>query len=172
VDAWGVYPGGRVLFVHGADYQPEIINADGSRKRLAPLPFPLLPVTDADRARHLKEIATQLEQMLGRELAGGAGKGGRIPRVEAEPPATWPSHMPPLRDPVIRIDSRQRAWVLVTDPAQGTGDRYDLLDANGRRVDAVRLPRGVRLAGMGSGVLYAVREDEDGLLHLLRYPLP
>lgn len=170
VDAWGVFPDGRVLFIHGANYQPEIINADGTRTRAAPVSFASLPVTDADRARHLKDVAAQLERMLGQELAGG--RAATMPRVEAEPPATWPTHMPPLRDAHIRIDSRQRAWVFVTDPAQGTGARYDLLNSNGRRVDAVRLPKGVRLVGMGRGVFYGVREDEDGLLHLLRYPLP
>jgi hypothetical protein len=60
----------------------------------------------------------------------------------------------------------------VADAATATGDRFDLLDANGRRLQAVRLPEGMRLVGMGKEVLYLTKEDEDGLLHLLRYPLP
>jgi hypothetical protein len=169
-DAWGVFPDGRVLFVHGATYRPEIIHPDGTRSRAAPVSFTPVPVTESDRARHLRDAAAELERRLAREFAGG--KGGTMPRVEAEPPAAWPSQMPPVRDPVIRIDSRQRAWVLVVDPARGAGDRYDLLDANGRRVDTVRLPEHVRLVGLGRGVLYGAREDDDGLLHLQRYPLP
>jgi hypothetical protein len=169
-DAWGVFPDGRVLFVHGATYRPEIIHADGTRTQAAPVLFTPVPVTALDRTRHLREAVVELERRLAREFAGS--RGGTMPRVEAEPPDTWPAHMPPVRDPVIRVDSRQRAWVLVADPARAAGDRYDLLDANGRRVDVVRLPERVHVVGVGRGVLYAAHEDEDGLLHLRRYPLP
>ena len=61
---------------------------------------------------------------------------------------------------------------MVHDVSRASGDRYDLLDATGRRVDAIRLPAGVKLLAMGRTVIYATREDGDGLVHLLRYPLP
>jgi hypothetical protein len=170
LDAWGVFPDGRVLFVHGATYQPEIIQPDGSRHRAASVPFTALAVTGADRVHHLTEAANELTRRLKRELS--SGRGGTMPRVEAEPPSAWPSHLPPLRDPVIWIDSRQRGWVRVVDPERKAGDRYDLLDSSGRRIGTLRLPDRVLLVGMGRGVFYGAREDDDGLLHLQRYPLP
>lgn len=170
VDAWGVFPDGRVLFIHGASYEPEIIAVNGTRQRAAKVPFTPLPVTAADRARHLRETAAELKKRLGNELAGS--RSGSMPMVVPEGPEQWPATQPPIRDALIRIDSKLRAWVAVADAAAATGDRYDLLDANGRRVDAVRLPAGVRLVGMGKGVLYVTKEDDDGLQHLLRYPLP
>lgn len=168
-DAWGVFPDGRVLFVHGSKYEPEIIRLDGTRTRAAAIPFDPIAIGSSEKDRHLREAAVELERMLRRELGRGPGT---MPRIEPEPPASWPDVKPPIRDANIRIDSRQRAWVMVHDRMDATGDRYDLVGADGRRIDAVRLPSGVRLVGMGKGVVYAVREDEDGLQHLQRYPLP
>ena len=72
-----------------------------------------------------------------------------------------------LPGPKIRIEK------FANDKVQlRAGDRFDLLNAQGKRIDALRLPAQVTLVGMGRGVFYATREDEDGLLHLLRYPLP
>ena len=95
-----------------------------------------------------------------------------MPRIEAVEPERWPSQLPPVRATTMLVDSRQRAWLLVHDDSRATGDRYDLLDASGKRIDAIRLPAGVKLLGMGRGVFYATREDGDGLVHLLRFPLP
>ena len=119
-------------------------------------------------ATHLFAEPGALAQVA--SLAGG--RGGAIPTVEALPPDRWPSHLPPIRSETIHVDSRGRAWVLVNDPDRLDGDRHDLLDATGRRVATVRLPAGVRLLGMGRGVLYTTSENSDGLVHLSRYPLP
>lgn len=170
ITAWGVFPDGRVLIVHGADYRPEIVGLDGTRLKAAAVPFTSVPVTASDKARHLQETTAELKRRLIGELAGGPG--GKMPRLEAGSPEQWPAMMPPLRSPTIPVDSRGRAWVMVTDPLRAAGDRFDLLDAQGKRIDAIRLPPQVTLVGMGRGVFYATREDEDGLLHLLRYPLP
>lgn len=168
-DAWGVFPDGRVLFIHGADYVPEVIRPDGTRMRAAAIPFERVTVGAVEKDQHLKEAAAELERMLRRELGRGSGT---MPRIEAEPPAAWPAVMPPIRDAHVRVDSRRRAWVLIREGGTPAGDRYDLLDADGRRIDAIRLPAGMRLVGMGKDVLYLTREDGDGLQYLRRYPLP
>ena len=170
VTGWGVFPDGRLLVVHGADYRPEIFNLDGSRSQASAIAYAPTAVTAADKARHLQETVTEMKRRLSGELAAGAG--GKMPRLQAGAPDQWPAMLPPLRSPTIHVDSRGRAWVLVTDPARAAGDRFDLLNAQGKRIDALRLPAQVTLVGMGRGVFYATREDEDGLLHLLRYPLP
>lgn len=168
--AWAVLPDGVVLLIHGDSYTPEVVRPDGTRKRAASLPFVRVPVDAAARAAHLAETAAAMERMLGQELRGRGG--GVMPRIEAEPPATWPAHRPPLESDTVHVDSRRRVWVRVVDAAPATGDRYDLLDAAGARVDAIRLPRGMRLVAMGAETLYATREDANGLIQLLRYPLP
>jgi hypothetical protein len=166
-NAWGVFPDGRVLFIHGERYQPEIILPDGTRRLAAVVPFPSIPVTAKDKDNLMK---THREQVGRMRIA--APPGATPPRFEAAEPERWQTHMPPLLSDVVRVDSRARAWVRVSDRDPDAGERYDLLDAEGKRVDAVRLPRGLTLVAMGAGVFYATREDEDGLVYLRRFALP
>lgn len=161
--AWGVFSDGRVLVIHGDRYQPESIAGDGTRRRRAPIAYEPIPVTASDRQAHI----AQVRGMMAR--ASGAS-GSQSPEVLE--PERWQTHMPVLKSEYLRIDSRGRAWAHVSDADATNGERYDLLDANGRRVDAIVFPKGVTLVGMGRGVLYASRADEDGLLFLQRYRLP
>lgn len=64
------------------------------------------------------------------------------------------------------------AWVRRHRPAAAAEVRYDLFDGAGRLVHQVELPAGRRLVGLGTGTVYTVREDEDGLQWLERYQFP
>lgn len=167
LDAWAVFPDGRVLLIRGADYVPEIIRPDRSRVRAAAIPHTRLPLTAADKEASMKQARAQAAGMR-----MPAPPGGAPPRFEAVEPAEWQATLPPLASTTIRVDSRARAWVHVRERDAAAGERYDLLDADGRLVDAIRLPKGLKLIAMGKGVLYGTREDEDGLIYLVRLPLP
>lgn len=167
--AWAAFRDGRVLLLHGETYTPELVPPRGRPVRGASIAYDRVPVTAADREAHLAETAAAMERMLGRELQG---RGGVMPRVVAEPPEAWPATLPPIGSDTVFVDSRARAWVRRSGPSSRTQERYDLLDGDGRRVDAIRLPRGARLVAMGEGVLYTAREDADGLVRLRRHPLP
>jgi hypothetical protein len=169
-DAWGVFPDGRVLVIHGATYTPEVILPDGSRKRAAAIPFARIAITAKDREDHMRQQREQMDRGAA-AMRAEAGPGGAS-RIELLEPEKWQSHKPALLGDLIRVDTRSRAWVRVIDRDLEAGERYDLLDRDGRLVDAVRMPKGVRLVGMGRGVLYGAREDEDGLVHLQRFALP
>lgn len=166
-NAWGVFPDGRMIFIHGERYQPEIIMPDGTRRLAAPLPYASVPVTAKDKDDHMKAHRAQVARMRITPPPGTPA-----PRFDGAEPEKWPTHMPPILSDVVRVDSRSRAWVRVSDWDPDAGERYDLLDVEGKRVDAVRLPKGTKLVGLGKGSLYATREDEDGLVYLQRYPLP
>jgi hypothetical protein len=169
-DAWGVFADGSVLVVRGGAYVPEVVRPDGRRQRAEPVPHVRVPVTAADRATHIKEMEQRMARMgamLGAELRGGAASG-----VEVVPPDPWQSHHPPVLSTRIPVDSKGRAWVHAMDADRASGERYDLLDGDGRLLEAIRLPKGEKLVAMGRGVLYTTREDGDGLLYLRRYPLP
>ncbi len=168
-DAWGVFPDGSVLVVRGAGYVPEVVRPDGSRFVAVPVPYARVPVTAADRAAHLKDIEGRMGRM---GAMVSAELGAKVSGVEVLPPDPWQEHHPALLDTRIPVDSRGRAWVHAIDRDRAAGERYDLLDAQGRPVDAVRLPKGMKLVAMGKGVVYLTREDEDGLLYLRRYALP
>jgi hypothetical protein len=167
LDAWTVFPDGRVLVVRGADYRPEIIGRDRKRTAAPPVPHTRLEVTAADREAHMKQARAQ---SAGLRMPAPAG--GTPPRFETVEPEQWQTHLPPLASTTIRVDSRSRAWVHVRERDMEAGERYDLLDVEGRRVDIVRLPKGSKLVAMGRNVLYTTREDADGLTYLQRFPLP
>jgi hypothetical protein len=70
------------------------------------------------------------------------------------------------------VDSKLRAWVPVLRRPADAGERFELLDADGRYLDSVVLPKDVTLLGFGRGVAYTQKKDEDELLWLQRHPLP
>jgi hypothetical protein len=169
VDAWGVFADGRILFVRGDGYQPEIVLADGTRRRAAAIGYAAVPVTSAMRRAHVAAVVREMERRLRREASGGATV--TMPRVEGVEPETWPTQLPPIASSTILVDALQRAWVQLTD-ADVSRPRYDLLDREGRRVAAFRLPAGGRLVALGRESLYVTVEDADGLLELRRYAMP
>lgn len=122
-------------------------------------------VSDADRKEQMDRLGDMMSRMS-RGMPGGQGGGAQI-----EEPEKWEEFLPPLEGSAY-VDSRSRAWVAVVDAGRQAGARFDLFDADGRRIGAVRMPKGVKLVGMGNGVLYATREDADGLIWLQRYALP
>jgi hypothetical protein len=169
-DAWGVFPDGRVMVVRGVNYVPEIFLPNGTRRTAAALPFPRVPVTAADRTKMMDDTRKAMEEgmNLGRAMAGNQP----MPRFEVIEPDPWQSHKPPLAGTVVLVDPRDRAWVPVLRREVGLGERFDLLDADGKWLDAVTLPKDVTLIGFGRNVVYSTRKDSDDLLWLQRHPLP
>lgn len=164
-DAWTVFPDGRVLVLRGARYEPEVIRPDGSRQSLPAVSHAPARVSEADRKKQTDRLRDMMSRMS-RGMPGGQGGGAEI-----EEPEEWEEFLPPLEGTTF-VDSRARAWIAIVDAGRDAGTRYDLFDADGRRVDSVRMPKEIKLIGMGNGFLYATREDADGLIYLQRYELP
>ncbi|MHB1297517.1 MAG: hypothetical protein ACYC0B_03215 [Gemmatimonadaceae bacterium] len=172
LDAWGVFPDGRVLIVRGNTYTPEIHLADGTKRMAPAIAFPSVRVTADDRKKLMDELRAGIEKAMAgaRGMAADAPSGFQMPKIELVEPE-WQTHKPPLAGTVILVDGKNRAWV----PALGatpTAVRFDLLDAEGRAVDAIALADGAALLGFGKGVLYVSRKDADDLLYVQRYALP
>ena len=170
MDAWGVFPDGRVMIVRGERYLPQIYLPDGTHRTATALPFPRIAVTAADRTKLMDETRKGMEEgmNLGRAMSGGAP----MPRFELLEPEQWQTHKPPLSATVILVDSKLRAWVSVLRRGNDPGERFDLLDADGKLLETILLPKDVTLLGFGRGVVYTQRKDEDELLWLRRHPLP
>lgn len=169
-DAWGVYPDGRVIVVRGRNYVPEFFPAGGGAvRRAAALPYAQMPVTTADKRMIMDSVQRAMEEGM-RQAAGMGAGAGQMPRVELLEPETWQTQRPAITGDQIKIDPRGRAWVPVLD--RTPGQRYDLLDAEGRVVDAIKLPAKVNLLGFGTNSVYTARVDEDDLMYIRRHPLP
>jgi hypothetical protein len=169
-DAWGVFPDGRVMVVRGDRYVPELILPNGTRRSGPAIPVTAVAVTATDRAQMMEESRRAMAE--GMNAARSFSRGQPLPSFEIKEPQPWQSVKPPIAGQVILIDSRLRAWVPVTKRAGDVGERFDLLDAEGRLLDTVVLPKDVTLLGFGDGVLYTTRKDADDLLWVRRHPLP
>lgn len=173
-DAFGVLRDGTVILVRGASYSPEIIDAAGGRRRGAPIAHQRVRLT-VDEARRIADSTSHLMRgLLTMSLARLPLRSGTVP---PEPryaiPDPLPEIWPVLMSDELPVDARDRVWVAVRDSLLASaGQRYDLLDRDGRWSRAVRIPLGLELVGFGRSVVFVARRDADGLLWLRRYPLP
>jgi hypothetical protein len=167
-DPWGVFSDGSAIVVRADTYTPESIDRTGTRLGAAPIPFVSVRVSERDREEHLDSLRGVYRD------ARVTTRDGSPPRITANVlgPDTWQEFHPPVLGERIAVDSRERAWVHRLDARRADGERYDLLDRNGRFIDAIRLPKGTKFVAMGTNVWYGTREDEDGLVYLQRFPLP
>jgi hypothetical protein len=169
-DAWGNYPDGRVIVVRAKGYVPEIVGLDGRVRRGASLPYARLAITAADKRQMMDSVKRTLDEGMRQAAGAGMTGGQQMPRFELVEPNPWQTEKPPFTSDRILIDPRGRAWVPVVD--RTPGQRYDLLDGEGRVVDAIKLPVKVSLLGFGAGSVYTARTDEDDLMYIRRHPLP
>lgn len=168
-DIWGVFPDGRVMLLRADGYVPEIVLPNGTRRRAAALPYPRLPVTDADKRTMMDSVRKALDEGL-RQAAGMVPAGATMPRFELVEPEPWQTEKPPFTGDRILVDGRGRAWVPVLD--RTPGQRYDILSADGAILDAIKLPPKVHLLGFGASGMYTALRDDDDLLVIRRHPLP
>lgn len=168
-DIWGVFPDGRVMVLRADGYVPEIVLPNGQRRRAAALPYLRLPVTEADKKTMMDSVQKALDEGL-RQAAGMVPSNAQMPRFELVPPEPWQTEKPPFTGDRILVDSRGRAWVPVVD--RTPGQRYDILNADGAIVDAIKLPPRVQLLGFGASGMYTALRDEDDLLVIRRHALP
>jgi hypothetical protein len=168
-DIWGVFPDGRVMMLRANGYVPEIVMPNGQRRRAAALPYPRLPVTEADKRTMMDSVRKAIDEGI-RQSAGMVPAGTQMPRFDLVEPEPWQTEKPPFTGQVILVDARGRAWVPVVD--RTPGQRYDLLNADGAIVDAIKFPPRVHLLGFGASGMYTALRDEDDLLVIRRHPLP
>jgi hypothetical protein len=173
-DGFAVFSDGRVLILRGATYTPELHDPDGSVRRAEPVVHQRVTLTDVDIRIVMDSMQRMTSASMASVLAQMPGNGGKAaPSFEYVAPDPAPEFWPLLQEESIPVDRRDRAWVPVRDSLMTSlGQRYDLLDRDGRWVAAVRVPRPMVLVGFGRQAVYAARRDGDDLLWLGRYPLP
>lgn len=171
-DEWTVTPEGRVAVARVGDYHVEWLGA-GAPVRGAPVRHEPLKVAAADKQLFLEGMRTSRNRIT--VNVGGAGPaGGRNNQDNGTPQMTekdfdWPEVKPPFPTRALQFAPEGQLWVTRSTSARDSTPVYDLFDAGGKLTGRVTLPLGRRLVGMGKGVVYAVRTDEDGLQWLERY---
>lgn len=172
-DAWVVTPGGTVRVVRHAPFRVERRGSDGRWQRGPILEATPRPVTLEDKQRFVREFAAS-SPTSGRGPDGGMG---RTPLPDARQVARqveiteWATVHPPFDASGVLAAPNDHLWVLrETDRTRPA--RYDVFDAEGRRVREVTLPAGRRVALVTARGVYVVRETDDGEQYLERFALP
>lgn len=173
-DEWVVTPDGRVAVLRASDYRLDWVAP--TRSSGPANPWTRLKVSEGHKQqwRESQKNATALmiTNNNGRTTtqAGSPGVGG----IGIPEPTDWPEYMPPFLgagQSVLAAPNGQ-VWVARTREARDDVPTYDVLDATGKVVQRVALPVRTRVVGFGSGVVYAVRSDEDDLQYVQRFRMP
>jgi hypothetical protein len=169
-DEWAVAPDGRVAVLRAGDYHVEWISPNGQKTVGAPIKYERLKVTEAHRAEwregRKNSIGIMMRNENGRMSAQAVPGGG----AGAPEPTDWPEYLPPFLGDPAQVAPNGQLWVRRTAPA-GAPPTYDVIDAAGKLVNHVVLPKKTRLVAFGNGVVYLVRMDDDDLQYLGRYRL-
>jgi hypothetical protein len=172
-DAWAVTQAGEVFVVRSGDYHIERVTRDGNLVVGPPIEYPVLPVTHDDKYAYV------LWNTLSSPI-GGRGEGMMHQPAEWSEPAyieemiannEFAEVKPPFVPGSAWTTLEGELWVQRSMPF-GKPITYDVFDDQATRVKQVALPEGRRLLGFGTGVLYAVVEDADGLQTIERYRRP
>jgi hypothetical protein len=157
------------MILRAEGYVSEIVQANLTRRRAAGLPYPRLPVTAGDRRAMMDSVLRAIDEGL-RQMAGAVPAGRQLPKFTLVEPEPWQTEKPAFTGDRVLVDPRGLAWVPVVD--RTPGQRYDILNADGIVVDAVKLPPRVQLLGFGAQTVYTAYRDEDDLLFIRRHALP
>lgn len=173
-DGWAVRPDGAVYLVRAGDYHVEVLQADGTLRRGAPVATRPVPITTAEKEEYAADqqrtggISIGIEMTNGqRSVSMNRGRANRS-AIDGLP---WPEAKPAFNAGSVWVDARGRLWVNRFQRA-GEPWRYDLFDPAGRLVASVRMPEDRRVVGMGATSVYLARFDADDLQYLERYALP
>lgn len=163
-DDWAVGPDGRVAIVRNQDeYRLDWVGPDGILLEGRPVEAyrPIRVTNDDERAFE------EGRSGLGR----GTARMGSDP-TPRPPPIDIPRDFPPAKLGRIWVTWDGRAIVERHQHLDEEQPLFDLFDAHGRRVGSFRLPGAREIVGTGPSGVFAVREDELGLLWLEQYSLP
>ncbi|MEO6444891.1 MAG: hypothetical protein ABIZ91_06580 [Gemmatimonadaceae bacterium] len=166
-DEWTVTPDGRVAVLRAPEYRVDWYGPNG-KSSSAPIAYEKLKVTEKHKAQWRESRKSQVAMMVQMEN-GRRSVSTSAPSATAPDPGDWPDVMPPFLDISVLPAPNGLLWVARTrEPNDNTPD-YDVIDASGKVTMRVELPPRTRLVGVGNGVIYTVRMDEDDLQYLQRF---
>ncbi len=172
-DDWAVAEDGSVAVVRAEGYQVEWIAPEGTRVIGPPNPVRPARIGRAEQEQWFSEFLTGEIAVGIRRSADGSRHVSFRRGSSSRPPADlnaydWPDRLPPFRAKRTRVSPVGEVWVERYLPV-GSPPLVDIFDRAGEKVAEIELPVRRRLAGFGTGLVYLVRTDDDGLEWLERY---
>jgi hypothetical protein len=157
------YPDGWVAIVRINPFRVDWRSPDGRWTLGAPLPVPVLRMTDREKRASLARTAAS--------VAANPSNTPLPPQLRT-PDDDWPDVMPPYIQGDI-IGSPDGDVILRRQPsADHPGMAYYVIDRRGRLLGTIAVRDNERLFASGARSVYVVETDADGLKHIRRHPWP
>ncbi len=181
-DVVAVAHDGWVAIVRGQPFRVEWIQPGGQHTVGPLIVHEPIRVTAAERRAFL-DAQVVPGQIIVRGAPGARAaplppSRGNVRPGERPPPAgfddaslKWPTHKPPFLSNAALMGADSRLWVLRTAPHTDAIPHYDVFDRRGQLVLRVDLPPHTRLVGLGAGIVFVARTDDQDLQYLQRYRL-
>lgn len=166
-DEWAVTPDGRVAVLRSPEYRVEWYGPTG-KGATSTIPYEKVKVTEKHKAQW-RESRRQMTTMMFTVNNGQRSVRTGPPEANIPDPGNWPELLPPFLENAVQVAPNGMIWVARTRDADDDTPNYDVLDASGKVAMKVELPKGARLVGVGNGVVYVTRTDEDDLQYLQRF---
>lgn len=165
LDAWAVFPDGRLAFVRRDPFRIDFATAAGGIARGVPLPHTPVAITARDREWY-RERNTP-----GRISAGmvGGGSGPQRPGSQWED-AHFPTAFPPFVAADVVTTAEGEIWIPRSHASGDKARVYEIYDANGKLTGRARVNPDSRVVGFGAKSVYVARVNpDDDLVYLSRY---
>ena len=166
-DEWTVTPDGRVAILRSPEYRVDWYGPNG-KSSAAPIPYDKIRVNEKHKARWRESRKAQVSLMVSMDNGQRSVRSGPPP-ADAPDPGNWPDVLPPFLENSVLPAPNGMIWVARTRDANDETPNYDVIDATGKVAMRVELPVKTRLVGVGNGVIYTVRTDDDDLQYLQRF---
>lgn len=167
-DEWAMITDGSIAIVRAHDYHIDWLDADGTKRSTAKMPFDWKRLTDEQKQFKIDSLRPQIETQI-------KSQASRLPTIptpngprkilinfDFAPLKDIPDYEPPVSPGSVKADLDNHLWIVPRTATVGSGGglRYDVIDRNGEIIDRVQFPKGRALAGFGpGGVVYVLNTD-------------
>lgn len=148
-----LFPDGWVALARQNPYRVEWVTPEGTLVQGPILPWPSPPVD----AREIEWFRKRMERQLGRPIP--APLEGLV----------FASVVPPFRENGLQMIPGGHLLIARSEWSGSRGSEYDVVDRRGRLVAQMRLPNNVRIVGFGTGYVFSVAVDDDGIETIRRH---
>jgi len=157
-------PDGWLAVVRVNPFRVDWRSPDGRWTNGAPLPIPVLKMTDKEKQASLARTA--------RSRGGSSSSGIPLPPELQTPADDWPEVMPPYIQGDLLASPEGHVIIRRQPSADLPGIAYYVVDRRGRLSGILALKGNEKLLAAGAKAIYVLETDEDGLQYIRRHPWP
>lgn len=157
-----MFPDGWFAIARLDPYRVDWINPDGKLVKGAPIPVPLVKMTDAEK-----------DAFFDRADAGKPASAQKpTEAVRAERRADLPQFIPPYQAPALLAANDGSVILHRYESKDSPNARYDVVNRKSQLIGVLSLGAKERIIGFGAKSVYVAWKDDDDIERLRRNPWP